>query len=93
VHEAVFRVIVESTNEVRFFLPGLISFDQPVGSLQDGLASKILEDVTLGREGNDVQVSPARQVKQADRRELWPRNSPASATPTGTSSPQLKLGK
>jgi hypothetical protein len=53
------RVIVESTNDVRFFLPGLISFDQPVGSLQDGLASKILEDATVGREGNGVQVSPA----------------------------------
>lgn len=29
-HEADNRVIVESTNEVRFFLPGLISFNQPV---------------------------------------------------------------
>jgi len=36
--------LFESTNEVRFFLPGLISFNQPVDSLQDGLASEILED-------------------------------------------------
>ena len=53
--------LFKSTNEVRFFLPGLISFNQHVGSLQDGLASKILEDAALGREGNDVP----RSVQQA----------------------------